>query len=121
ELALVEPHVARFLVDVERQDHALEGRIGAVRERGGVFERGDRDPGLGFRGAAAGWKRGHQGHITSTRKRQCDAYYTLYHRPASGPEQSWLIAPCEPGTSGRGGAAHACPGGLDHRQEQDHE
>src|SRR5262249_614240 len=81
ELAVVEPHLDRLLVDVERQDHALERRIGAVREGGGVLERRNRDPGFGLRRAAAGRKRSHSGYITSTKN--APARRLLYVIPAS--------------------------------------
>src|SRR5262249_52665323 len=45
ELALIQPHVTRLVVDVEGHDHAAQRRVGAVGEGRGVVERGDGDAG----------------------------------------------------------------------------
>src|ERR1043166_2985886 len=54
ELALIEPHVTRLVVDVERYDHVAQRRIGAVGEGRRVVERGDGDAGGRCAHVAAG-------------------------------------------------------------------
>src|SRR5690606_31886407 len=66
-----------LLVDVERHDHVLQGRVGAILEGGCVIERREDDANGGGRLSAA-WGRGHGALVPAWQVATCLAYIIPY-------------------------------------------